>query len=265
MESTVTVSVLVGGAVLVVQYLAGFERRLDSLGTEQRRNLSTVNAATRLYEQVEMSPIEVEDLKRLVESMTTIRNLGIRMISGLVSAEFERFAQFVEQIRVGEATYEGEDREWLLGLTRTAQGEIAATSSTLVDDGFWETELGDRYLKAQGEAVDRGVRVRRLFIVDDHSRTSGQSFNALLRQQMGLKVEVRAVVFTDLSAIQRNSYRDFVVFDKRVYYQVQAPPRIGTVSSPAAVVETRLSARTEDVDWAMVSFEELWELAGEVP
>jgi ABC-type multidrug transport system fused ATPase/permease subunit len=262
-ESTVTVSVLVGGVVLVVQYLAGFEGRLEALGVEQRRTLAGMNAATRLYDQLKRSPIDVADLERLVESMITIRSLGIQMISDLTMAEFVRLAQFVEEIRVGEASYEGEDREWLLGLTRAAQGDIVATSSTLVDDGFWETELGDRYMKAQIEAVERGVRVRRLFIIDDR-RTSDQSFSVLIQRQKELKMEVRTLVFDNLSTIQRNSYRDFVVFDKRLYYQVQSPPKIGTASSQAAVVETRLTVRAEDVESAMVRFEELWDLADDV-
>lgn len=60
----------------------------------------------------------------------------------------------------------GEDREWLLTLARCANSTIDA-ASTHEDLAFWNTDLGRRYLEAQREAVDRRqVTIRRLIIVD---------------------------------------------------------------------------------------------------
>jgi hypothetical protein len=256
--STISVSVVVGGVVLVVQYLAAFERKLHDLGDEQRRNLATVNAATKLYERLEASSIEVADLERVIESLTTIRNLGHDMVSSLALAELERF----DQLRAGQATFEGEDWVLLLALTRMAQGEIVG--STLVDDDLWLSELGERYAKLQWEAVQRGASVRRLFVVEDASRQSNESFKKLVEEQRRQQIDVRTIVFGDLSSAQQNAYDDFVVFDERVYYLVQPTAQMGP-GRPGAVKKTQLNFEPAAVAQAMRYFDELWNLADEVP
>jgi hypothetical protein len=65
--------------------------------------------------------------------------------------------------RGGYVAYDGEDRDWLLGLTRHAQSSIDTTSLMAVDasgggfgeGGLWSSDLGRRYLEVQREAVQR--------------------------------------------------------------------------------------------------------------
>jgi hypothetical protein len=260
-ESTITLSVFIGGVVLVVQYLAEFERRQAAYAEEQRITLADFSRATHLFEALKGSGLSVADFERLIDSLSAINNLGSEMISDLTMGEFERLTQFVEQVRAGEATYDGEDREWLLALTRGAQGDIVATSSTMVDDEFWPSELGDRYLKAQAAAVGRGVRVRRVFLVDDLARTADAEFRELSRRQSEMKLEYRVIEVSKLTHAQQKIYKDYVVFDKRLYYQVRPPSQIGALGSQAAVMETRLSLKAYDIETGVGYFEELWKLA----
>ncbi len=72
---------------------------------------------------------------------------------------------FVRQLPGGtEIAYDGEDREWMLGLTAEASRSIDAISLSTVDagirgfdGGLWTSDLGTRYLELQHEAIARGV------------------------------------------------------------------------------------------------------------
>jgi hypothetical protein len=260
-ESTVTISVFIGGVVLVVQFLAGFERSLAMLAREQASSLARVNAAAELDDDVRRSPIAVAALMSAVQRMTTISNVGGPMIAGLASAEFQRFADFVGQMSAGEVVYDGEDREWLLNLTGLAQQEIVATSSMPVDEGFWETDVGDRYLKAQVDAIQRKVVIKRLFVLDDAAKLADDSFRLMVERQTDMGLQVRALTFVDLPVSLRHSYRDYVIFDQRLYYLVQPPARFGAAAGKGAILETRLGSRPETVASAVAWFEEVWALA----
>jgi hypothetical protein len=62
--------------------------------------------------------------------------------------------------------------------------------------------------------------------------------------------------------LARRLYKDYVLVDSRVYYQVQPPSRRwGDDASGSAVVETMLSVRQPEVEFARDYFEQLWKLA----
>jgi hypothetical protein len=89
-----------------------------------------------------------------------------------VQSEIDRAALLLRGLGEGQASYAGEDQDWLLALTRVTANTIDAISTTAVDgggldfaDSFWKAGLGQRYLGAQRDATSRGVKVRRLFIL----------------------------------------------------------------------------------------------------
>ena len=62
------------------------------------------------------------------------------LLQRLARREVERVTLFVRQLPVGiEITYDGEDRDWMLGLTREAQTSIDAISLSTVDAGVRRT------------------------------------------------------------------------------------------------------------------------------
>jgi hypothetical protein len=284
MESTVLLSVFVGGVALVVQYLGEFQRQLQE-------GLATLNEATRLYQALRDSPVAPPVIEQLVTNLTAIRNTGIDMLTRLALADLQRSMSTIQQLSGSEASYDGEEREWLLTLTREAKEEIAATSSNLVDEWFWDTQAGDQYLREQADACARGVLVRRIFLVESAPsqgltprgggrKAQGKRQQAALknlrkrgkRQQAALKelrerqeaagIKVRTLDVSHLTPAQRKAYRDLVLFDNRISYRVRPPARFGQSSDPADVAETQLSARREVVELGRVRFEELWALAG---
>src|SRR5690606_19643676 len=141
---------------------------------------------------------------------------------------------------------------WLLSLTRAAEQSVRATS-TSVDLGFWNSEPAGRYLDAQHEAItDRGVPVRRLFLVE----RAAQLDDALLRlceEQELLRIDVRVVVLPELPPhLVRGTTCDGVVFDEEVSYE--------TVRDLREVnARTRIDARPDHVRSRTRRFEELWE------
>ena len=169
---SILLSVFVGGIILVVQYLAQFERQISDSLAQFERHVDGLSRSTRLHQAVEASPLDVASLEKLVSNLATIKNLGSDLVSGLVMGEAARLLNFVSEVTDGSTFYPGEDREWLLALTKAAQGEISATSSTTVDGSFWDSELGEQYLNAQRDAVLRGVQVRRIFLVENEGYLS---------------------------------------------------------------------------------------------
>ena len=61
---------------------------------------------------------------------------------------------------------------------------------------FWLSDLGRRYLYHQGEAVERGVKVRRVFILDRSDLLADPNFGkmcALPATHMNIEARLRAV------------------------------------------------------------------------
>jgi hypothetical protein len=262
-ESTLILSVFIAGVVLVVQYLTLFERKLDR--SEERLTqheavvdgmLNKVTRAARLFTRIEDSPIDPTNIERLVDNLRTLKADAPDLISGLAVSEFERLTKFIENLGSGEAKYKGEDREWLLTLTRTVKTEILATSSPEVDGNFWDTEFAAEYSDAQTEAVARDVKIRRVFMVSGR-QISDLALADLRRQQAQLNFEVRFVDTDKLTKNQLTRIDNFVVFDRQLYYHLQPPLKS---DSGSTVVQTRLSRWADDVDAAVTRFEQWWAL-----
>jgi hypothetical protein len=98
--------------------------------------------------------------------------------------------------------YEGEDRDWLLGLTWTTRTSIDATSlvtidstqsQSRVDGGLWTSDLGQRYLNRQREVIERGVRIRRVFIVERPEFRQDEDLDRVRRMHTDLGIEARTL------------------------------------------------------------------------
>ena len=106
------------------------------------------------------------------------------LLQRLARREIERATWFVRQLPAGgEIAYDGEDREWLLGLTERPSSSIDAISLSTVDagmrgfdGGLWTSDLGTRYLELQREAIDRKVRIRRIFVFENEDLARDETF-----------------------------------------------------------------------------------------
>jgi hypothetical protein len=267
---SVTLSVLVGGSALVVQFLVEFESRLRELQLSQEEQARQIRAslgerfraiseATELFHLIEECAMETESLSRLVRHSTRISSHLPELVHRLAQRELDRMSEFLKGLGDGmETIYEGEDRDWLLSLTHSAEKSIDATSLTTVDGGeLWNTDLGQRYLDAQRYAVQRGVRIRRIFIEDRPGPGSENALERICRQHADIGVEVRVLHGPAAAELRRTSLFDFILFDGVISYELLTRP--GNIAP--VVVNTRLVLRTNSVTDHTDRFRELWEAA----
>ena len=144
------------------------------------------------------------------------------LLRRLATREVERVSLFARQLPAGsEIDYDGEDREWLLGLTQEAQASIDAISLSTVDagvlgldGGLWTSDLGIRYLEVQRKAIARQVRIRRIFVFERaEDLAQDESFQRVAGMQRNAGVQVRMLDQKLIPDWLRSTIFDFIMFD----------------------------------------------------
>jgi hypothetical protein len=285
----ITLATFIGGVSIVVQFLTEFDDRLHNVEIEHggrvhaleeaqrkhsteienmvRQGFMKINTATELFSLVEASALRTDVVTQFVKHSTQIGPTPT-LIFDLAQAEIGRMSEFLHEVATGgDVTYDGEDREWLLGLTRHARTTIDATSLTTVDgggtgfgDGLWTSDLGHRYLEAQRDAVERGVAIRRVFVLDRRELAQDTALHAICRIHRDLGIDVRVLDPSVLSAVGRNRLFDFIVFDGEVSYEVNTASRFEDTMSPM-VVNTRLVLGQKRLHERAQRFRDIWEMA----
>lgn len=236
------ISVFVGGAALILQRLAGFGGRLR--GLEQQQD---------------------DRLERMQELFDGLRCAAF--LHGVAGTEIGRLSRFLRDLAGGaEIVYPGQDRDWLLALATHARSTIDAISVTAIDPrekasggGFWNTDLGRRYLEIQRGACQRGVAVRRIFIVDRPELPADPDFEDICDRQASIGVNVRVLRPHTLTGADRTRLQDSIVFDGVVSYETRPTPH--PIESGPASVNTRLVLDPGQVRQRREWFEDLWNAA----
>ncbi|MFI0897475.1 hypothetical protein [Streptomyces sp. NPDC020983] len=258
-----TSSIFLGGAALIIQYMTDFERRLTSVehtiaahNAEMRElvanGFARINEATELFGLVDRSALPPDGVSRLIRSASKVGTGSPAIMQAFTRAEVSRLTSLMENLNAKLVDYEGEDHDWIVTLTGCAVSTIDATS-TAVDRDFWPSELGQRYLRAQRDAIDaHGVRIRRLFIIDkpeDNTIDLGQ----LCDDQQSLGIEVKVLALSDLSPIARmDETNDFIVFDESLSYEIGSDLR-------GVNTKTLMDLRADRVAKRVQRFRTLWE------
>jgi len=275
---SLTISVFVGGLMLMVQFLVMFENRLTrtedviqraTARTEEmvRDGFAKMNEATELFSLVEDSALRTDVVTEFVRHSTQINPTAQDLVLRFAQAEITRTSQFLKDLGDGgPVIYEGEDRDWLLALAWNAEQSIDATSLTTVDAGrygLWGSDFGQRYLRNQRAAVERGVRVRRVFVIAQLDDDTTNDLLAVCRPQQQIGIQVRVLESAQIPTVHRESLFDFVVFDRSIAYEVTPATPLDRFSTPA-ILNTRLDLRPDWVRSRLERFEHLWTLAREV-
>ncbi len=270
-------SAFVGAVVLMVQFLIEFERRIrqvqDSIAehhekiekTVQRR-FAEIGGIAELFSLVEASAVRTDAVVQFLRNAVAIGE-SPELRQEFAHAEIRRMSEFLRELESGNATYFGEDRDWLLGLTREAKQSIDAISLPSVDggvhgfaDGFWESDLGHRYLECQHEASERGVRIRRILVLERQSLTVEDNLHGLCFRQASLGIEVRTLHPASIPLGAGRALLDVIVFDGVMGYEVTPGAHAGT-ALPPTIVNTRLVLRADVVQAHRLHFDELWQAA----
>lgn len=282
---SLTLSVFIGGVTLVVQFLIEFEARLASVESASERHSArveqTVKAGyakisdtTELFSLVDASPLRTEAVIELIRRATLIEPTVPPIVSALAHAEIDRISDLLRGLsETGSVMYEGEDRDWLLALAQHAESSIDAISLTDVDasargfanGGFWWSDLGQRYLEAQRTAVDRGVSIRRVFVVSHPAdATADAGLADVCRRQEECGIQVRVLDADSTPITLRDIMFDFILFDGVISYEATPPTRFGE-SAPPTILSTRLELRADWVKTRVQRFRQLWDSAQSFP
>lgn len=197
--AALTISIVISGVALVVDYLIEVEATLKSIEAESQRSISEVAAGlvtenervvrqveeahAKLFEYIEnhlsllMSIPELFNLQRkrpsTAQSMVKVVRDAYtyeRQASPLATKFLEKkttdFANLLRGLRAGYAAYKGEDFDWMMTLTHACERTIDATSSTATDSGGRQHYAGGFWDSNQGllymEAQKQAVEDRRV-------------------------------------------------------------------------------------------------------
>jgi len=267
-------TIVVGGVTLLVQYLAEFERRLiesdrlhgetiESLRATIQRGFESVNEAAELLTEVEQSAVRRDLLKQVIRRSAHISPSAPPLVQVLAASETKRLSETLQSLSDGhEVFYDGEDREFLLALTRGTTRSLLATSWATInaqnvgfEAGFWLSDLGARYLDLQRIAVRRGVSIKRVFIVESPTLRTNPELMRILAMQRSAGIELRLV--DGSQAAQDGGLADFVIFDEHLCYDTTPVTRIEAPGAPWRLT-TRLVLNEETIRHRLERFAELW-------
>ncbi|MEU7901352.1 hypothetical protein [Actinoplanes sp. NPDC049118] len=288
-----TMSVFVGGIVLVVQVLIDTDLRVHRLESELTAHadrveseltahakrvednvdnrFAAVNEATALYGRVEATALRPDLMTRVVTALANI-NPEAELQRSFADHEIARMAELFEGLKYGWALYEGEDRDWLLGLTACVKESVDATSMTTfdkprgyVDEGqFWASDLGQRYLDSQHRAIDRGVRIRRLFLLDDGAAADKDKIDALIEPHQKIGVQTRILAKSSLDFLLQTNLVDFVLFDHQISYELVAASTLGNEFRPVIAKVTLVAGKPSLME-RRNRFDKMWASAQPAP
>lgn len=282
---TLTLSVLIGGITLLAQFLIDFERREEQVERRMsslefsnatvaqrleetvKQEVSRLDESARLLDRLTDSALHADSIQRLVRLSADLPEGSLPLAVEVAQAQVDAAVSFLEQLGHGEVGYDGEDRDWLLTLTKRSRHTISATSrgtvsadGDFIDDGFWDSELGHRYLDAQREAVRRGVAVRRIFVLEDRGIAHDPDFRKLCDQQRSAGVSIRILDAFTLTPTRALLLPDMVIFDDEISYELTTGPRLVAASTPY-FLKTMLHVRPDAVRNRVQQFNDYWELS----
>lgn len=271
-------SAAVGAFALVVQLLAEIDQRLTAVEAGQveqahevqelvDNGFQKVSDATEAFSKIEASGLSTARLAELAEKAGAIGPGAPPLIVAFAQSEIDRVTELCAALADSGLSRDGEDHDYLLTLTGKAQQSIDATSLFAVDaagmsgeSGFWNSDLGQCYLELQQSAVRRGVRVRRIFILDSEELVARRQFEALCQTQADYGIEVRVLVPSRVSL--RQKVRDYVLFDDTISYEVTPCIRLTQdLNDEPRIQSTKVNCRGQQVSNLIEDYARLWEAA----
>lgn len=268
-NSLVLAAVVTFGSALVL-FIVDTEMRLSAVDERMTEGFAEIGKSAELSSMMERSVLGSELLTEFLVTASQADGPVNPLLLRLARRELQRVTSFVRQLPVGsEIAYDGEDRDWLLGLTREAELSIDAISLSTVDagvrgldGGLWTSDLGIRYLELQREAINRKVRIRRIFVFENADMAhDDEVFQLVTQMQRDVGVEVRMLDHQLIPHWMRSMIFDFIVFDGAISYETTPATTFSVSQTKPGILRTRLSpmpARVHDLE---EQFEQLWDAA----
>jgi hypothetical protein len=264
-------ALVVGGIALLLRLLMDLAKRLAAVEQLQRDGMAEmkqlvgdafceISEATELFGLMEASALPTDLVTQLVRHSTRISPASPPIVHHFIQVKIRETSNLLKQLSEGgTVTYYGEDRDWLLGLTRNATVSIDAISMTAVDHDLWQSEIGQRYLDAQRRAVGNGKRVRRIFVLEAPAMADDPAIRRACEEQRDMRIEVRLLDRAAVPPPLRVQVRDLIVFDDTLAYETN--PTTTVDPRHAQIAETRLILTDSRVKECAQLFRELWDVS----
>lgn len=262
------VSLFVASVTFLVLHFYDIDKRFDrhAVDSEARidESFRKISEATNLFSLVEASALKTDAVTQLVANSVRIKP-NPQLIFDYAQHEVQRLSEILKTLGdAADLTYDGEDRNSLLGLTRYTRATIDAVNATSdmpgeiqFDGSLWQSDLGQRFLEAQRDAVRRNVRIRRIFILSHPKLREDAAFRYVIEMHSAIGIEVRVL---DPIVFPRQFVpviSDFVLFDGVVSYQTSQ----AAYQSQASIASTQLVTNPSKVQRAIERFQDLWLVA----
>lgn len=268
-QSSLELTGLVILGSMLALFLIDVEFRLSELSEQLAAGFRRFDRNAELVGLMERSALDTALLTAFMEAAGGADASVSPMLQRLARREIERAAWFVRQLPTGgEIAYDGEDREWMLGLTKEARASIDAISMSTVDagmrgfdGGLWTSDLGTRYLELQREAIERQVRIRRIFVFENEDLARDETFLKITQMQRDVGIDVRMLDHQLIPEWLRSMIFDFIVFDGAVGYETTPATAFAAGGTRPAIVRTRLAPMPVRVRDLESQFEQLWAAA----
>jgi len=262
---------VVAFALALALFIVDTQLRISAVGERATAGLAQIGRLAELSGLMERSSLGPALLADFLRTAGQVDGRVNPLLQRVAVREVERVALFLRQLPAGiEISYDGEDRDWMLALTREAKTSVNAISLSTVDagvlgldGGLWTSDLGQRYLELQREAVARKVRIRRIFVVEhEHEEmVQDESFLRITAMQRDIGVEVRMLDHKLIPDWMGPMIFDFIVFDAAVSYETTPTTSFSSGQSRPGMLRTRLVPQPERVQELEKRFEKLWEQA----
>jgi hypothetical protein len=267
-SSLVLAAVITFGSALIL-FIVDTERRISAVGERMAEGFANIRRSAEIASMVERSILDTALLTDFLETASRVDERINPLLQRLAQREIERVISFVRQLPVGnEIAYDGEDRDWLLGLTREAERSIDAISLSTVDawmhdldGGLWTSDLGYRYLDLQREAIARKVRIRRIFLFENEAMARDESVLRITQMHRAVGVEVRMLDHQLMPDWMQPMIFDFIVFDGTVSYETTPLTTFTAGQTRPSILRTRLALMPDRIRDLEAQFELLWEAA----
>jgi hypothetical protein len=256
-------------AIALIHFIVDTEVRISAVNERMDNGFAQIGKSAEFSAMMEHSVVGAELLTDFLETAGRADGQVNPLLQRLARREVERVTSFMRQLPVGsEIAYEGEDRDWLLGLTREAESTIDAISLSTVDagvqgldGGLWTSDLGIRYLELQREAINRKVRIRRIFVVVNDEMNYDESFLRVTQMQRNVGIEVRKLDHHLIPAWLQPQIFDFIVFDGTISYETTSAATLTVGDTRPGILRTRLAPMSGRVRDLEDQFEHLWKAA----
>jgi hypothetical protein len=256
-------------ASALVLFIVDTEVRIAAVNARVATGFAEIGKSAELAAMMERSVLGSELLTEFLTTASQADGPVSPLLLRLAQREVQRVTSFVRHLPVGsEIAYDGEDRDWLLGLTREAELSIDAISLSTVDagvhgldGGLWTSDLGIRYLELQRDAIARGVRIRRIFVFQNAEMADDQTLQRVTEMQREIKVEVRMLDHELIPHWLQSMIFDFIVFDGAICYETTPATTFPVSQTKPGILRTRLAPMPTRVRDLENQFEQLWNAA----